>query len=210
MGWGSHDTRTKHGQICSPLPRFTSSPDDAEHDRSLRKAACLGPPHHQFSASPLKPGTHDEPSTKASFHPPPNARSLLQCHGRDKPKGSHHRSEPERQRARAATHRLWAGSWPCSVAPARSSPSLGLDLLFPPLVLLPASPSTAQEPHPLFLHPSSEQLPTNPSTSCQIPGPRVCPESSSGGHLGGKDGVNQKEKKECEEHLQYTRKKNVF
>lgn len=74
-------------------------------------------------------------------------------------KGSHHCSEPEQRRAGAATHRLWAGSWPCSVAPAGSSQSLGL-FHFLLYFLLPASPSSAREPHPLFLHPSSEQLPT--------------------------------------------------
>lgn len=114
--------------------------------------------HHQFSASPSKPGTYNKSSKKASFHPLPNTWSLLHHHQQDK--GSHHRSEPERWRTGTATHRLWAASWPCSVAPAGSSASLGLPLSFPPLVLLPASTSSACQPHPLFLHPSSEQFPT--------------------------------------------------
>lgn len=90
----------------------------------------------------------------------PLLASLLQ---KDKPKGSHHHPNQApwaARRAGATTHRLWAGPWPCSAAPAGSSRSLGLPLSFPPLVWLPASPGSAREPHPLFLHPCPEQLPT--------------------------------------------------
>lgn len=153
---GSHDTRRKHRQICFPLPHFTSSPDNTEHGIPLRKDRLITTSQHHN----LQLGCAMSPAGVQSFPPLPNARSLLQRHQRDKPKGSHHRSEPEPRRAGAATHRLWAGSWPCSVAPAASSPALSLPLLFPNLISLPASPSSAQEPHPLFLRPSSEELPT--------------------------------------------------
>lgn len=89
-------------------------------------------------------------------------------------KGSHHCSEPEQQRARADTHRLWAGSWPCSAAPAGSSQSLGLFhfLLF---FSLPASLCSA---HPLFLHPSSEQLPTTRALLARYQGQACVPKTA--------------------------------
>lgn len=45
-------------------------------------------------------------------------------------------TEPEQWRARAATHRLWAGPWPCRVAQL-DPPGARLPLSFPPLVPLP-------------------------------------------------------------------------
>lgn len=69
MGWGSHNTRTKHGQICFPFPHFTSSPDTTKRNIPLCKPPCSGPTHHQFLASPPKPGTCMSPAGKLSPSP---------------------------------------------------------------------------------------------------------------------------------------------
>lgn len=160
---GVHATLEQTRACLLSSPSFHFPPCAAS---PCARRVLLSPTQQRFS--PPKPGARREPRRNAGS---PSAKGRLspQHHHRAEPKGSHLRAAAGQQRPGAATHRLGAGPWPCSVAPAGSSWSHTLPLSFPPLVLLPAS---GWEPHPLFLHPSSEQLPT---TSGQMPQPRYVP-----------------------------------
>lgn len=145
---GSHNTRIKHRQICFPLPCFTSSPDDTDRGIPSRKAPCSGLTHLQFSASPPKPGTCNKPSRKASF-PLSQMPGLFSSDIRDKPKGSHHRSEPGQLltgsglgHGPAARHRL--------DPPSRSASPFRFLLSFhsPPPQALPGNPTLFFSIHP--------------------------------------------------------------
>lgn len=174
MGWGSHNTTTKHGQICFPLHFFTSSPDDTKHGIPLRKAPCSGPTHRQFSASPPKPATCNKPSRKASFHALPNARPLPWHHQRDKPRApttalNQSSKEPGRiltgsglGHGPAAWHRL-------------DPPSHSASFISSYFFRSPPPPCSA---HPLFLHPSSEQLPTTQALLARYQGQACVPRTA--------------------------------